>query len=110
MSEGALAIHREVCDAYVTGYQRIVHIRVTTDALEGSIVAVPITPERARARGRLMMVEGHGIVADPAQYETMLELLMRPADLVALLRDSDLVRFGIELGDPMRIMGIPVSQ
>lgn len=104
------AIHREIHDARATGYQHIVHIRVTTDALQGSPVTVPITPERARAIGRLMMVQGHGVVADPMDYETRLELLVHPQDYSDLLKDVDLMRYGVQIGEPMRIMGIPVSR
>ena len=103
-------IWREVNDARSTGYQSIVHIRITTDALEGSPVTVPITPERARTIARLMIVKGHGVVADSMDYETKLELLMHPEDYMALLRDVDPMRYGIEIGEPTRIMGIPVTR
>lgn len=103
-----LAIANQLNDARETGWQRIVHIRVTVDALAGSVTALPVTPERARTLGRLLAVPG-GVVADPSDYEGMLELLIHPADWADLLRDTTAIR-SVKLGEPTRVMGIPVSQ
>ncbi len=107
------AIHRELNDAAMTGYKRIVHMRVTTDALPGSITSVPVTPERARALGRLLLVpdangQPLGVVADPMDYEKMLELLIHPADWHDLLLEK-LPGGEYPPGLPTRIMGIPVA-
>jgi hypothetical protein len=93
----------------MTGYQRIVHIRVTVDALQGSPVSVPITPERARAIGRLMMVPGGSVVADPRDYETKLELLMHPADYCEVLKARPYFYHSFS-GGVETVMGIPVER
>lgn len=109
------SIHRELHDARATGYKRIVHIRVTADALAGSVTSVPVTPERARVLGKLLMIRSPGepldgaVIADPADAEALLELLMHPLDWAELLADLDAIGY-VSLGEPIRVMGIPVSQ
>lgn len=111
------AIAAEVDDSRATGYKRIVHIRVTTDALLGSLVTVPMTPERARVLGRLLMVSGDGplagsVVADPSDYERMQEILVHPEDWATILRDPGMyayVQMPLHDTDVTRVLGIPVS-
>lgn len=107
-------IHRERQDARATGYKRIVHIRVTVDAIPGAPTTVPVTPERARVLGRLLMVRGEGpltgsVVADPSDYEAMLELLIHPKDYADLLKDASAIA-AVQIGEVDRVMGIPVSR
>lgn len=102
------SIMREQHDARATGYKRIVHIRVTTDALPGSVTSLPVTPERARVIGRLLAVQDLGVVADPNSTETLLELLIHPADWAELLTDDDKYR-AVQIGPDTRVIGIPVS-
>jgi hypothetical protein len=85
-------------------------IRVTTDALAGSIVALPITPERARSY-RLLMIEGRGAVADPVVYERDLEVLVHPEDWRDFLKNlPNSVTFNESgaVGSVREVMGIPV--
>lgn len=102
-------IRRELDDAEATGWQKIVQVRVTTDALPASPVTVPITPERARTMSAMRMMPD-GIVADPASYEGMLEVLLHPEDWQDVLADAE--RFAVQMatrpGEPNRIFGIPV--
>jgi hypothetical protein len=112
-------IYQEIADAEVTGYKRIVHIRVTTDALPGSPTSVPVTPERARTLGRLIALRdprgGEATVAaDPSDYERMLELLIHPQDWADVLRGADMfageLAPGMRPGEPDSVYGIPVSR
>jgi hypothetical protein len=106
-------IYRERQQARETGYKRIVHIRVTKDAILGAPTTVPVTPERARTLGRLLMVRSGGldgvVVADPSDYERMLELLIHPEDWAALLTEKTAFGYAVELGTIDHVMGIPVS-
>jgi hypothetical protein len=71
------------------------HIRVTVDALKGSPVLVPITPERAR-QIRLVAVEDRGeftVEADPEVWLRQLELLVHPADWMEVQIDSGAWRY-----------------
>ena len=76
----------------------VVRIRVTRDAVCGSVVAVPVTPERARVLARLVLVRDDrgsaAVVADPAYYEHLREVLIHPADWMDLLASGELVRTG----------------
>lgn len=104
------AIRRECDDAALTGYKQIVHIRVTTDALQGSVTSTPVTPERARTIGRLMAIparEGTAVVAHPDSTETLLEILMHPADYETLMIEYRAMG-GREA--PVALLGIPVSR
>lgn len=115
MNAGAGAVVRELHDVDATGYKRVVQIRITTDALAGSIMACPITPERARTLGRMMAVRdeqrgGYCVVADPMDYEAMAEVLIHPADWHALLRDAPhgAVALPLQPSAPIRMFGVPV--
>lgn len=108
-------VHRQIVEADETGYKRIVHVRVTTDAICGSMAAVPVTPERARAIGKLVALPDVGalaytVAADPQWYERALELLIHPEDWIALLREIPMGATPLQLGDPKTVYGIPVSE
>jgi hypothetical protein len=115
MSSNVMAVlHHEYMDCRATGYKRIVHIRVTTDAIQGAPVSVPITPERARVLARLMMVPTQPeptVVADPMDYETMMEIVMHPADYCDVLKERAPGYLEHSTVDGVqRIMGIPVAR
>lgn len=109
------AVYREINDADTTGYKRIVHIRITPDAIPGSPVAVPVTPERARTLGRLIALptkDGEpSVTADPSDYERMLELLLHPQDWAQAKQEANELAMSLSMrpGEPNRIYGIPVS-
>lgn len=91
----------------------IIHIRVTTDAIPGSPVAVPVTPERARTLGKIWAFPDGTVEA--AFDGRALELLVHPEDWYSLLKDMDaardyVVQFGVQPGEPDRVFGIPVSK
>lgn len=105
------AIKREIWYAREQA-RPLLRIRVTTDALQGSPVAVPITPEQAR-QIRLVAVplpEGETAVeADPHVYMRALELIVHPADWSDVLAHP-IMRYVLP-GDDGRIrefMGLPV--
>ena len=103
-------VAREVNDALKEALT-VLHVRVTPDALEGSPVAVPITPERAR-RIKLIMLPGGAAEASPEVTERCREILLHPHDwatvLVALPRD-----IGHAVGShspPFRLLGYEVVE
>lgn len=102
------AIYRELECAAETGYREIVSIRVTPLAIRGSILAVQLSPERARILGKLRMVEGQGVIADPEWCETHEELLIHPADWSTLLNDCSVYPY-INSG-ALSMFGIPVTR
>lgn len=91
----------------------IVHIRISRDAFLGSIVAVPVSPERARTLGKLWAFPDGTV--DAAYDGRALELLMHPEDWASLLKEfphenGHAVQLAMRAGEPDRVMGIPVSK
>ena len=107
-------IRGELNDAAL-GYQEIVHIRVTMEALLGSPVSVPVTPERARTLAQLRLLPNGAVVADPVSYERLLELLIHPADWVEVLKEAGAAGAAVgavALGEPQaptRVYGVAVT-
>jgi hypothetical protein len=87
------AIQRERREACNTGYKRIVHIRVTPHAMPGSLVSVPISPERARNMGIAR-----------SDFEEALEILLHPEDWQRWLLEAG----GLLIGNPAVVHGLPV--
>jgi hypothetical protein len=112
------AIAREINDARATGYREIVHIRVTVDAIPGSVTTTPLTPERARVLGKLIAVDlgkyGTAVEADPYYAERLLEILIHPQDYVGLMKEADdLSRFAVSVNPSTgvsQVYGVPVSR
>lgn len=77
------AVSREVDEAALRA-QRVAHVRITPLALPGSIVAVTITPERARTVCRPLMLETQAVVPD-VEWERTVEILIHPKDYEAFL-------------------------
>jgi hypothetical protein len=103
------AIAREVHDARATGCQRVVHVRVTPHAIPGSVVAVPIPPERSR----LLRADPDLDAIETANYVeivgrggigVLLEILVHPHDWQQLLRDAG----SVLIGAPDAVHGLPV--
>lgn len=65
----------------------VTQVRVSTDAIEGTIAAVPVTPERARNLGKLRATPA-GVISDPPN-ERLLEILIHPEDWKQLLMRTD---------------------
>jgi hypothetical protein len=94
---------------------REVHwIRVTKDAIPGSIVTTPITPERARQirlRAEPEFGSGYTVDTDPSLVgRPPLEIVVHPEDWAELLKDPEVARWGIQIGEPDRVLGIPVTR
>jgi hypothetical protein len=96
---------------------REVHwIRVTKDAIPGSITTTPITPERARQIAlRAEPGTGFGrdctVDTDPKLVgRPPLEIVVHPEDWAELLKDPEAARWGIQIGEPDRVLGIPVTR
>jgi hypothetical protein len=92
--------------------RRVRALRVTTDAVAGSLAAMPITPERARTVGRLWMLEDSTVVAEDLLYD--LELLVHPSDWYALLAERGpsgqfVVQPHATVANVEHILGIPVT-
>lgn len=100
----------------------IAQIRVTTDAIQGSITAAPVTPERARTLGQLMAIRGDSdspltgtVVSDPSN-EQLLEILIHPEDWRDLLTETGgMARFALKTSSPgslvvRSVLGIPVEE
>lgn len=91
----------------------IIHIRITTDAIAGSVVAVPVSPERARTLGKLWAFPDGTIEA--AYDGRALEILVHHEDWYSLLKEMPAdngfaVQLAMKLGEPDRVLGIPVSR
>lgn len=101
------AIARERHDADVQ-LRPIIHIRITKDAIPGTPAAVPVTPERARTLGRLWALPDGSV--DAAYDGRALEVVIHPEDWSRLLTEKDaMVGYAVQVGDPDRVLGIPVS-
>lgn len=98
----------------------VIQVRVTPDALYGSPVLVPITPERARTLARLVAVHNwddhtYVVIADPEDYERAYEILLHPGDWVTLRTEPDVLATGMLSYDPRcragawRVYGVPVN-
>jgi hypothetical protein len=83
------AIAHEVYEARAA-LRPITHIRVTRDALAGTVAALPITPERARTI-RLRAFPGGTVEADFGETERLLEIVIHPEDWRTLLTERDAV-------------------
>lgn len=105
------AIHRERVHADEQ-MRTIHHIRVTVDALPGSVVSVPITPERARTIAlRAFPASGGDPVVDTDPElvgRPLLEVLIHPEDWMTLLKDAEAIGYVDTSGPIRRVMGIPV--
>jgi hypothetical protein len=106
------AIFRE-CNAADGQMRPIIHARLTTDAIPGSIAAMPVTPERARTLGKLWAFPDGTIEA--AYDGRALEILIHPEDWHGLLKELPsengyAVQNAIWCGEPDRVLGIPVSR
>lgn len=94
----------------------IVQVRVTADALRGSISTVPVSPERARVLGTLTMVpvgdEGDSAVVGAAENERLLEVIVHPEDWRDLLVEAGpLGALGADDGGSVRtIFGYRVEE
>jgi len=96
---------------------REVHwIRVTKDAIPGSITTTPITPERARQIGLYEYEDGQsgrsaGVDTDPKLIARLpLEIVVHPEDWAELLKDPEAAKWGIQIGEPDRVLGIRVTR
>lgn len=89
-------------------------IRVTKDAIPGSITTTPITPERARQIGLYEYEDGQsgrsaGVDTDPKLIaRPPLEIVVHPEDWAELLKDPEAAKWGIQIGEPDRVLGVPV--
>ena len=90
---------------------RVVHVRVTTDAIRNSIALVPITPERARTLGTLYLLPDETVVADAGRLH---EIVMHPEDFRDLKVEKDNTgRFEFDAGRIdaygfQRVVGLPL--
>lgn len=113
-----MSIFRTIWDeqrAARAAMREIVHIRVTPDAIPGSVTTTPLTPERARALKPLIYHhpsrDTPDAVADP-DMERALELLVHPKDWAELRMDvhaKHALQVGASSGGVDRVMGIPVT-
>lgn len=70
-------------------------IRVTMEAIEGSPMTAPITPERLRLHAQIRVVRQdapseplcEGVEHDPRAFEDWREIVIHPADWSAALRE-----------------------
>lgn len=89
-------------------------IRVTADAIPGSIVTTPITPERARQialRAEPDFGSDYTVDTDPKLIlRPSLEIVVHPEDWAELLKDPEAAHWGIQIGEPDRVLGIPVTR
>lgn len=96
----------------------IAQIRVSRDALPGSVVLMPVTPERARTLGTLHLLEPSRsgepatVVADA---DRLYEIVLHPEDWAGLLVERSPVTDRYAISPPMgadgvkRVVGIPVA-
>lgn len=87
----------------------IVHVRVTASAIPGSIAAMPISPEHARAVAALWILRD-GTVTD-LYHGRALEVLLHPMDYETILKDIEAaLRGDCLIGDPVLLLGLPVMR
>lgn len=122
MEEMYEAITREIHSAEEQD-RPIAQVRVTPDAIPGSVTTGPMTPERARILGRLLAmpslpplrgVRGLGsetdeivVFGDPTN---LLEILVHPEDWRQLLTEVDNLYMLNVSGPVKRLAGVPVSE
>jgi hypothetical protein len=105
----------------------VAQIRVTPDAIQGSVTTAPMTPERARVLGQLLampalppwpaVIRGLGaaptdemVVFGSPSNERLLEILIHPDDWRQLLTEVDNL-YMLNLSGPVkRIAEVPVSE
>lgn len=101
------AIHREIVDADMA-LVKIAYIRVTRDAIPGSVVTTPITPER--------LLPDDGWALDDEVGETLeallrpdREIVVHPEDWCSLLAECDALGYAVSpVGMLRAVRGIPV--
>ena len=109
-------LHKELHDARAA-MRPVLHIRITTDAIPGTVTSTPLTPERLRVlKPYVIHIEGRetpDVLADPTLVDRALEIVMHPQDWHDLLRDIESVQhvqIGMREGEPDRVWGIPVTR
>jgi len=102
----AEALHREIYSAEEQA-RPLLHIRISPSAIQGSIVCVPVTPERAR-QTRIRTLEEGGVVADSEIVMRYLELIIHPHDWRTLLADPKLQMYSSIPGGASTYSGIKV--
>jgi hypothetical protein len=83
------AIRHEARDVEARALE-LVHVRVTAHAIPGTIAALPLTPERARALEPLVVdLQGLGpvAIADP-ESERRVEIVVHPRDWIEALMSA----------------------
>jgi len=106
------ALHREIDGADMEA-RPIVHVRVTTAAFPGSIVAVPISPERARATAKLWALPDGTV--DALYDGRAMEIPMHPEDYMRAMADIEAEQRGwcitpTTAPGPTLFFGLPVKR
>lgn len=105
------AIRQQVYDARLQD-REVLHLRVTRQALPGSIVALPLTPERARALRTLWAVRQGDMsvtaLPDLEVLERYVEVVMHPDDYLDLLGVAHTVNVDVRSG-VQRVLGYPIT-
>jgi len=83
--------------ATATAARMITHVRITQDAIEGLVVALPITPERAAELG-----------VDPSIACDVVEIAIHPDDYDALLDEPSMAISKDARTGVLRILGLPI--
>jgi hypothetical protein len=112
MDQMYATILREINSA-ATEDRPVAQIRVTADAIRGSITTAPLTPERARVLGRLLAVpfgEGDSAVVSDPDNERLLEILIHPEDWRDLLTEEAPLSMLNLTGPIKRVAGVPVQE
>lgn len=88
---------------------RIIHIRVTPDAVPGIIAAFPLSEQRARNIAALTVLYPEGLFVNPVESRHAFEILMHPIDFhrTRMIREEP-YRSAYFPGDPDMLCGIPV--
>lgn len=80
-------------------------VRVSRDAIPGSAVVVPLTPERLRVLVPLRETLA-GVVTDLEAFERWREIIIHPQDLERLLCEcSDMAGLAVH---PSHVLGLPL--
>lgn len=108
----AAQVVREI-DSAAEQDRPLAQIRVTTDAIPGSISTAPVTPERGRVLGKLRAVPvdgGAAVEGDPSN-ERLLEILIHPDDWNLVLVEAPLGALGCDPEAKVRTLyGLPVDE
>lgn len=97
------ALYAEINEARAQCWN-VLHVRVASDAIRGSVTTVAITPERARTLAALEVRGDETVEVAMSRTLSMREILVHPEDWNELLKEAEPQRDVT----PTSVFGLPV--